>query len=56
MPTSLAEFIHHGNMRHYTKELSTAASGPRRVMLLSLIAAETTRADKAGWVTRYDWR
>lgn len=49
MPPSLAEFIHHQNMRHYTKELSTTASGPRRVMLLSLIAVEAAKADKAGW-------
>ena len=54
MPTSLAEFIHRQNMRHYTNELSTVTGGPRRVMLLSLIAVEAAKADKAGWATRYD--
>ena len=54
MPPSLAEFIHQQNIRHYTKELSTSASGPRRVMLLSLIAVEAAKADKEGWKPRND--
>ena len=49
MPQSLAEFIHRQNMRHYTRALSAGATGPRREMLLSLMAAEVSMADKAGW-------
>ena len=48
MSESLAEFIHRQNLRHYNKELSIAANGPRKTMLLSLLARECARAHKAG--------
>jgi hypothetical protein len=54
MSISLAEFIHRQNIRHYTKELSTSTSGPRRKTLLSLIAVEAAKADKEGWPQTYD--
>jgi|SRR5579871_1885659 len=49
MSPSLAEFIHRQNMRHYRKEISAGATGPRRSMVLSLMAAEDAMADKQGW-------
>lgn len=48
MPPSLAEFVHRQNMRHYTRALSAGATGARRSMLLSLMAAEDAVADKEG--------
>ena len=54
MPISLGEFIHRQNVRHYTKELSAGANGPRRKMLLSLMAVEEAKADKEGWKSTFD--
>jgi hypothetical protein len=54
MTISLAEFIYRQNVRHYTHELSAGATGPRRKILLSLIAAEDAKADKAFWPPAVD--
>jgi hypothetical protein len=49
MSQSQGEFIHRENMRHYRQELSITPVGPRRKMLLSLLANEQSSADEQGW-------
>jgi hypothetical protein len=44
MSLSQAEFVHRQNIRHYEQELSVSAAGPRRTMLLLLMAEERAAA------------
>jgi len=49
MSQSQGEFVHRENMRRYRQELASTPVGPRRKMLLSLLAKEQSSADEQGW-------
>lgn len=49
MDKTLNEFVHHQNVAYYTRQLCAAPDVQCRVMLMTLLAEERSRARSNGW-------
>ena len=54
MKRQMDEFIHHCNLANYRRMLDDAPEGPRRKVLVSLLADECASAQANGWLPAPD--